>query len=385
MSVSATDPDAPRRTAAGWALVCGVFAGALWAVCWGATGAWREFEYAFGSPNGAAGAAIVMALLGGFLGFVAGTAVGVVGLFRRHSGWDLLNLVSSGMFFGSIGCGLAVFVAAVAHRHIHPLLSSSLTIAGVGFLVGFMAAHPTPAAGEPGRSRVPVLAADTWALVVAIWAGAVWAGACLLAGAVFDVPMPFDRTSPAGTHALGLAALGAVYGVLGGALVGLCHQQRGERGQRALILGFGGLLFGALGGGLSALAVGAFDRLHPIVSSSLAMTAVGFVAGLCGCLVSRWLAEEPQAPEEEDESAAPPVTIEWLLREAKRRWRLNRALERVLPVLAVSAAASAGAAVLIPSEVALALLAVALLGLAVSWVLYHQELRLEVLERRPRG
>ena len=70
---------------------------------------------------------------------------------------------------------------------------------------------------------------------------------------------------------------------------------------------------------------------------------------------------------------------------SRRRWRIDRALVRVSPVLAVSVGASIGAAALVPSEVALALLAIAALGLAVSWVLYHQERRLEALERRPRG
>ena len=126
-------------------------------------------------------------------------------------------------------------------------------------------------------------------------------------------------------------------------------------------------------------------ELHPLLSSSLAMAVAGFFAGLCGYLLSRRPTEPDEPPDEEEEAEPPAVKIEWLLREPKRKWRIDPAFVRVLPVLAVSVGALLGAARLAPSEVALALLAVGLLGLAVAWVLYRQERRLDALERRPRG
>ena len=75
--------------------------------------------------------------------------------------------------------------------------------------------------------------------------------------------------------------------------------------------------------------------------------------------------------------------MEWVLgRGARKRHLLNWPLLRVLPVLAVSAGALVAAAATAPSQVALALLAVGLLGLTIAPVLHNQEKRLRALERR---
>lgn len=76
--------------------------------------------------------------------------------------------------------------------------------------------------------------------------------------------------------------------------------------------------------------------------------------------------------------------MEWLLGEPERKWRINRSLLRVLPVLLVTAWALVGTALLAWDDVAIALLAVGVLGLAIAFVLYRQEERLEALEQRLR-
>jgi hypothetical protein len=71
----------------------------------------------------------------------------------------------------------------------------------------------------------------------------------------------------------------------------------------------------------------------------------------------------------------------WVLRDYPRRL-FKFPLSRLLPVLAVSMFSLIGAAILAPSSVSLAFLAIGLLGFAVARVLHNQEKRLRALERR---
>jgi len=88
--------------------------------------------------------------------------------------------------------------------------------------------------------------------------------------------------------------------------------------------------------------------------------------------------------EVDEDSDQPQPRVMWVLRESGRSLR-EWPLYRVLPVLAVSAFSLVGAAILAPSSIALALLAIGLLGLSVAAVLHGQEKRLRRLERRFRG
>ncbi|MBN9122590.1 MAG: hypothetical protein J0I06_26155 [Planctomycetes bacterium] len=393
MSLPATDPDAPPAvhapretifTAAKWACVCGAYAGVLWAGCWWAACTALGTELPFGSTDRVWGVVVPLALLGGILGCLAGMAVGLFELFRRRSGWDLFALILGGALFGSFGCGASAFVAAAARGHLHPLLSSSLAMATAGFFAG-MCGHRVSCRltaaerEEQTQNRVPpVFAALGWALAGAVCAGGAWAGGCLVAQTALGVRLSLARLSF--SNLLLLAALGTLFGGLAGVLVGLCGRS-GARRQTALALGIWGATFGTLAGWLHMLALvttgGDADSLF---SSSLAMAAVGFLAGLCGYT----FLHRPAGPDEplcEEEPAVPDVKVEWLLREPKRRRRLPPPLVRVLPVLAVSVGVLLGAA--LASQAAL--LAVALLGFAVAWVLYRQERRLDTLERQPRG
>jgi hypothetical protein len=134
---------------------------------------------------------------------------------------------------------------------------------------------------------------------------------------------------------------------------------------------------------LSVLAVAlAGPRVHPVVSSSLTWAAVGFAMGMCGYVWSRFTAKCVEPPElDEDEAQPEAKTVQWLLRERKRRWR-DRPLVRVSPVLIASAWALAGAAIFAPADLSLGLPAVGVLGLSVALVLYTQGARLCALEDR---
>jgi hypothetical protein len=272
----------------------------------------------------------------------------------------------------------------VESRWLHPLVSSSLLWVIVGAitgLCGYAARDQRKAA--PGReSRLSFLMAILWASSGAVCAGGAWA-ASLGAGWFWLVahfsPRAFEG---AALIATGYATLGAVYGLLVGGIVGFVRG-KGERLATALVLGSGGAFFGALGGGLSVLAVAlAGPRVHPIVSSSLAWAAVGFAMGMSGYAWSRFTAARVEPPElDEDEPQPEAKTIQWLLRERKRRWR-DRSLARVSPVLIASVWALAGAAIFAPSDLSLGLLAVGVLGLAVALVLYNQDARLCAIEDR---
>lgn len=227
-----------------------------------------------------------------------------------------------------------------------------------------------------------------WALAGAVCAGAIWSGTLfvLLSGAEFSV----ISTTLTG-HTLAVALLfggfASVVGLAAGAFVGLLRGGQ-ERGTVAVIFSTIGALFGIVGGGLSVPAVVALaTRLHPIISSSLAWALAGLIAGFIGYDWSQWAQPAaPPADETEEEiskerEAAPPRRVEWLLRQPERRLR-DWPLFRVLPVLLVSAFILVGAAVLSPSDAALAFAAAGALGLSTALVVHAQVYRLRDLEAR---
>jgi hypothetical protein len=108
---------------------------------------------------------------------------------------------------------------------------------------------------------------------------------------------------------------------------------------------------------------------------------MGFIAGVSAYRASRWLRARAEAAESEDEDETAGPKVEWVLRGRRQRWR-DRALVRVSPVLLASLWAFAGATTFAPSDLSLGLLAVGVLGLSATLVLYSQECRLRDLERR---
>jgi hypothetical protein len=235
----------------------------------------------------------------------------------------------------------------------------------------------------PATVRAPRprwLTAVGWALAGATCAGVPWAAVLLAAQECFGLTFSTANGSPSLVFGCVLF-LGWPYGFLAGVVLGLLRR-RDHPDTSTLLLSLSCAFFGAIGGSLILLAVEVCPRLHPIVSSSLAASVVGFLAGLCGYAAAR---PAPRAPEEDEEPVPPAgAKVEWLLRERKRDWRLPRPLRRVLPVLLTTAAILIIAAVLAPSDTALALLGVVALGLATAFVLYRQEERLEALERHLR-
>ncbi len=231
--------------------------------------------------------------------------------------------------------------------------------------------------------RYRLIAALGWAISGAVCGGGVWAAALGLARLLFDASFLSERLEKSDpTLSVGFVTLGAVYGVLVGGSVGFLH--RAERPTAPSALGIGGGLFGALVGAMSVLAATTVGpAAHPILSSSLAVSAVGFVAGFVGYGWSQSTTKStaPGDEDEEDAAEAPHAKIEWLLRRPERR-PFNRARIRVLPILVTSAGALVAAGCVAPSDLAFALLAVGALGSSLSVVLYRQEHRLDALERR---
>jgi hypothetical protein len=286
-----------------------------------------------------------------------------------------------GLLCGLCGAGLTVPVMSACEPWLHPLVSSSILWAIVGASGGlFGCAWSIP---STDANRSPGLRAVRWGSIAGPWAGAVWGGTLLAAYPLFRLSFtPDDLTSLTDWAICGLPILGAGYGLFAGAVVGAFHIRAR---QRFLLLASGGGLFGILAGGLSVMAVVLTrDSVHPLISSSLALAVVGFCAGLCGASISPQLLEpdEPDEPPDEDETAPPVAKAERVVRAAWRPWRISRPLGRVLPVLAATWVALLGAAVLVPSDAALALFAVVPLGCAVAHALYRQEQRLDSLEGR---
>ncbi len=248
------------------------------------------------------------------------------------------------------------------------------------------ASPPEPEANVPAkRPRRGRLAAVRWALAGAVCAGGFWALALLVFFSWAELATAHHDIKG---HTLGAALLlgtpSVITGLVMGVYVGL-FRGGDERGTAAIALGMIGVLTGVIGGGLSAPAVVALGEwLHPVVASSLAWALAGVIAALIGYEWSRWT-HPPAEPTDEDESearAAPP-RVEWILHQEPRKLR-DWPLFRVLPVLVVTAFMLVGAAVLAPSDAALALAAVGVLGLAVALVMQVQEYRLRHLEARLR-
>lgn len=250
---------------------------------------------------------------------------------------------------------------------------------------------------RPAAPTVPAhlskLGAGWWALAGAVCTSGLWALALAGGLALVESSLHPSDAAPVPVVSLVLGWVGALIGLLAGALVGLSWGGH-QRFTFAALLGLLGVLTGVIGGGLSAPLVAYFgDALHPVASSALAWALAGAVVGLIGCNWARWARLPAPADEQPggDEPAPAPPRVEWLLQQQERRIR-DWPLFRILPVLTVSACALVGAVVFAATEKALALAAVGALGLAVALVLQVQEYRvrnldarLRTLERRFRG
>jgi hypothetical protein len=384
----------PVRGAALWALAAATCTGGSWALA--LVTAHFLAGIAF-SPRTLAQPVTELALnsavLGAVYGFVVTTAVALI---RRHGQMGVF--VAGGVLVGALGGGLSVLVA-ITIESLHPLVSSALALAAVGFLAGcggyVLSLHQngktseSASADEEQSREVPTFSVVTWVLGGAVCAASAWALGMVVGGLLMD-------SSPSNPKALGIewsrltlevtavvALCGATLGGSVGVLAGLLRKR--HRGARAVALGAIGVSLGTVGGAVSipiVLACG--ESVHPLVSSSLAWAVVGGLAGLAGYGCSRRLTKPAQVDEAEEADARPRKRIEWLLREVKWPFR-DRPLVRVLPVLVASGAALLGAALVAPSSVSAALLAVGVLGLMVALVLYRQEERLRALERPRRN
>lgn len=239
-------------------------------------------------------------------------------------------------------------------------------------------------ATDPKRtSSFEFLDALRWALACALCAGSMWFVALSVPRFIWGVSA-IDPTNGAAYLPIVYSAIGAGYGLIVGAFVGFFCGER-QRESSVLALSVGGLLFGGLGGGLSVIvAAMTAPGFHPTVSSSLVWAGVGGGMGLYGYLWSCWITVPVELLDDEEETLPADRTVQWLLRERKRRWRELPAV-RVSPVFVVSVSSLIGAAIAAPSELSLGLLVLSALGLSVAWVLYNQETRLRFLERRLRG
>lgn len=393
MSLPATDPDtrpAPRPprgplAALGWVLACGLCSGGGWAagLAVGADLLGVEFIPAR-VQRAALEVSLFLAGVGAISGFLTGILTGdTLRGPRRRSRMRRLGLL--GMLAGTTGGGLTLPTALACGHWLHPLASSALLWAIVGAfvaLLGFGLAQEDGGTSNQHARERRVLTSLLWACAGAATAGGAWAVAALALRHVFGVSFVIDigPISPANLTILH-AIIGAGYGLFGGAVLGFARG-KGHRFATALALGIGGAVFGTLGGGLSVFAAaGGSPRLDPVASSSLVWAAVGFVAALCASLWPHPTAGQTELFEESEDAEQPvrPKVERTLI---ERRRRRDRAWLRVLPVPLVSAWALLGATVFAPSDLSVALLAVGVLGLAVTLVLYGQECRIRELERR---
>ena len=378
-----TEPDAPLAetlprgrptglTTLGWSLTTGFCASAVWAVACLATRAAFALDQSFERIS----LDDVLPITAS--GSVAGGVVGVlVGISRRSGTRDrTLFGVGSAVLGALMGASVPLTVVAT-HGLLHPLLGTSLAMAGIGAVTGLcgpFAAMPATPDDALTESRPGALMALGWALAAGFGTALAWAATWLMVPTVFDLTEPFAWLTLDNLPMFGAMAAG--YGCVSGALVGLCRRS-GKRGETALILGIGGAVFGALMGSSVPLALTATQGyVSPLLASSFVVAVVGFLAGLCG----HGFKPSPKPDENpfDEDSAAPAVTIEWLLREKGRPWRISRRLARVLPVLGIATGALTGAAFASSA----ALLAVGLLGVAMAHAIDRQERRIDALERR---
>lgn len=236
----------------------------------------------------------------------------------------------------------------------------------------------------PASALRTLAAMGEWALAGAVCAGGAWAAASVIMSAVSIRPLGFAdvKGNVAEATALGVgigAACGLMIGVAEAILFG-----RNNRAKAVVILGIGGGLFGAIGGGLTPTALNAgHSILPPLVSSSLAWAVAGLLAGPIQHCWSRWTISREDAEDDDEGSTQPqPKAATWM--PEPRRRRSTGPILRFLPMLVVSLGSLVGAAVIAPSQVALALLAVGLLGLSVAGALLSQERWIRELERRLR-
>ena len=120
-----------------------------------------------------------------------------------------------------------------------------------------------------------------WAFAGGACVGIAWAIVLQLARSVLNLEFIPNRL-PGGVvgAAATQSALGADYGFVVGIARAVAHPR--ERRSTSALMWIGCILFGAIGGVLSVLAVAVTTpRVDPIVSSSLAWGAMGFVAGWC--------------------------------------------------------------------------------------------------------
>ena len=358
----------PRRRFRGallWALACAACTGVVWAlaVVIGSVALGVALLPTVWLLEVAETAHLYLAL-GAGNGLFAGAVVAIVRRRERYAA----ALVAGGALFGALA-GVSVVLAVVATEgQFDPLLSSSLALAGVGFLAGLTGRFFT---AEAGAARWMFAGA---ACAAGMWLLGLGTGWLLLDALPSDVEaLRVGRSFPL-VASLAMAAAGAVSGLLVGAF-----GPRSGRSCRSALLG---VVVGALGGGLSVpVMLWCAPWLRPAASSSLLWTVVGALAGLTAYGFRSAPTTSTTEGVEEEEYAVPRTRIEWLLRETRCRV-LNRSTRRVLPVLVVSASALVGAVVIAPSEVWVALVAVGALGFAVALVLYRQEERLRVMERR---
>jgi hypothetical protein len=131
-------------------------------------------------------------------------------------------------------------------------------------------------------------------------------------------------------------------------------------------------------------------RVSPILGSAMCFATFGFATGMSAYAWSCWTATRVNVASEtdldDDHRQEPGAGTAWTPDDTPRPARAaatgSRGVLRVLPVGMVSVGSLVGAAVVAPSQAAIALLAVGLLGLALIPILRNHERRLAALERR---
>jgi hypothetical protein len=387
MSLPATNSNAPTpiaRTpqrgfvhAVRWALAGALCAGGAWfCAAFAGLSLLDAYPIRFG-PNHIplAHTSLAMAVCGALSGLLAGIAIDL-----RPSRTSRVPLRTLGVIvlLAGTASGLTIPTLFVCSKSLHPLVSSTLLWVIAGALAGLCGyAQCEQETRSAPRPQFRLHTALLWALAGAACAGGAWAVV------VFDATfLPDDLPNAAVRYMLIHGGLGAGYGLVVGLVVGFLRGKE-KPVTTGLVLGFGSAFFGALGGSLSVFAVAQTSpHVHPVVSSSLTWSAIGFAMGLCGYLWPHSTSKRVE-PLEEDEGETQPEgkTIQWLLHERKRRWR-TRALIHVLPVLIVSVGSLVVAVIYASSELSIAFLAVGVLGLSITLVLHNQDTRLRALEQR---
>ena len=309
--------------------------------------------------------------------------MGAILFGRNNRAKAVVILGFGGALFGATGGGLTPTALTAAGGVLPPLVSSSLAWALAGFLAG--------SAGYcwsrwAGKSEDHPSASAVWSLAGALFASGGWIAASMLSSALKIPPLrPVGVEENVGEAIAFGVAVGATCGLLTGVASAILFG-RGNRAKAVVVLGFGGGSVGATGGGLTPAALTAAEGvLPPLVSSSLAWAIAGLLAGPIGFCWSLWTTSRETVDEEvEGSSQPPPRATTWVPHERRRRRNLGPVF-RFVPILGVSVGSLVAAIVTAPSQVALALLAVGLLGLSIAGALMSQERRIRELERRLRG